>query len=77
MKSVSTAAHSPARTLAEIAQMLDRCDDSQRRLRETLRLLENHVQYDRCALLDATVSNANLIVLPEQPAGERAILKAA
>jgi signal transduction histidine kinase/ActR/RegA family two-component response regulator len=76
MKSVSTDAPSPARTLAEIAQMLDRCDDSQRRLRETLRLLENHVQYDRCALLDATLSNANMIVLPEQPADELAVLKA-
>jgi signal transduction histidine kinase/ActR/RegA family two-component response regulator len=76
MKSVSSAAPSPARTLAEIAQMLGRCDNSQRRLRETLRLLEDLVEYDRCAVLDATASNANLIVLPEQPADERAVLKA-
>jgi K+-sensing histidine kinase KdpD len=72
---MSTAAPSPARTLAEIAQMLDRYDDSQRRLRETLRLLENLVPYDRCALLDATVSDASLLVLPELADDERAILE--
>jgi len=69
-----TTTHSPVRTLAEIAQILDRCDDGQRRLRETLRLLEGLVPYDRCALLDATVSNANLIVLPELTDDERAVL---
>ena len=55
--------------------MLDRGDDSQRRLRDTLLLLERLVPYDRCPLLDATVSNANFIVLPELTADERAVLK--
>jgi signal transduction histidine kinase/ActR/RegA family two-component response regulator len=55
--------------------MLDRCDDGQRRLRETLRLLEKLVRYDRCALLDTTVPNADLIALPELTDDERAALK--
>ena len=59
-----------ARTLYEIAHVLDSPKDPEQRLGHVLQLLDRIVPYDRCALLDATRGADPTLVMPSGSAAD-------
>jgi signal transduction histidine kinase/ActR/RegA family two-component response regulator len=64
-----------SRTLYDMAQVLESAEGSEQRVLHVVDLLRQLVPYDQCALLEAQPgSDPRLVVVPEAPPGERALL---